>query len=156
MKVLPDLALPGHPAISVVGDLASAQSHTQGKEPTAVPGVSPAAKQMGRAAARNILRRLAGEAPTPFHYADYGNLATIGRHAAVVDLDSPLGPMRFSGYFAWIFWLLAHVYFLIGFRNRLVVLGDWASAYWSFERSARVVSKIEPQGVATPPTRPSP
>ena len=156
VKVLPDLALPGHPEISVVGDLASAQSHTQGKEPTAVPGVSPAAKQMGRAAARNILRRLAGEATTPFHYADYGNLATIGRHAAVVDLDSPLGPMRFSGYFAWIFWLLAHVYFLIGFRNRLVVLGDWASAYWSFERSARVVSKIEPQGVATPPTRPSP
>ena len=156
VKVLPDLALPGHPAISVVGDLASAQSHTQGKEPTAVPGVSPAAKQMGRTAARNILRRLAGEATTPFHYADYGNLATIGRHAAVVDLDSPLGPMRFSGYFAWIFWLLAHVYFLIGFRNRLVVLGDWASAYWSFERSARVVSKIEPQGAATPPTRPSP
>ena len=156
VKVLPDLALPGHPEISVVGDLASAQSHTQGKEPTAVPGVSPAAKQMGRAAARNVLHRLAGEATTPFHYADYGNLATIGRHAAVVDLDSPLGPMRFSGYFAWIFWLLAHVYFLIGFRNRLVVLGDWASAYWSFERSARVVSKIEPQGVATPPTRPSP
>ena len=156
VKVLPDLALPGHPAISVVGDLASAQSHTQGKEPTAVPGVSPAAKQMGRAAARNILRRLAGEATTPFHYADYGNLATIGRHAAVVDLDSPLGPMRFSGYFAWIFWLLAHVYFLIGFRNRLVVLGDWASAYWSFERSARVVSKIEPQGTATSPAPPSP
>ena len=156
VKVLPDLALPGHPEISVVGDLASAQSHTQGKEPTAVPGVSPAAKQMGRTAARNILRRLAGEATTPFHYADYGNLATIGRHAAVVDLDSPLGPMRFSGYFAWIFWLLAHVYFLIGFRNRLVVLGDWASAYWSFERSARVVSKIEPQGAATSPAPPSP
>ena len=156
VKVLPDLALPGHPAISVVGDLASAQSHTQGKEPTAVPGVSPAAKQMGRAAARNILRRLAGEATTPFHYADYGNLATIGRHAAVVDLDSPLGPMRFSGYFAWIFWLLAHVYFLLGFRNRLVVLGDWASAYWSFERSARVVSKIEPQGAAVPSVPPSP
>ena len=156
VKVLPDLTLPGHPAISVVGDLASAQSHTQGKEPTAVPGVSPAAKQMGRAAARNILRRLAGEATTPFHYADYGNLATIGRHAAVVDLDSPLGPMRFSGYFAWIFWLLAHVYFLIGFRNRLVVLGDWASAYWSFERSARVVSKIEPQGAAVPSVPPSP
>ena len=156
VKVLPDLALPGHPAISVVGDLASAQSHTQGKEPTAVPGVSPAAKQMGRAAARNILRRLAGEATTPFHYADYGNLATIGRHAAVVDLDSPLGPMRFSGYFAWIFWLLAHVYFLIGFRNRLVVLGDWASAYWSFERSARVVSKIEPQVAAAPSLPPSP
>ena len=86
-----------------------------------------------------ILRRLAGEATTPFHYADYGNLATIGRHAAVVDLDSPLGPMRFSGYFAWIFWLLAHVYFLIGFRNRLVVLLNWAWAYWSYQRAARII-----------------
>ena len=156
VKVLPDLALPGHPEISVVGDLASAQSHTKGKQPTAVPGVSPAAKQMGRAAARNILHRLANEPTTPFNYADYGNLATIGRHAAVVDLDSPLGPLRFSGYFAWIFWLFAHVYFLIGFRNRLVVLGDWASAYWSFERSARVVSKIEPQVAAAPSVPPSP
>ena len=154
VKVLPDLTLPGHPEISVVGDLASAQSYPPGKKPSAVPGVSPAAKQMGRSAARNILHRLAGEATAPFQYADYGNLATIGRHAAVVDLGSPLGPVRFSGYFAWIFWLFAHVYFLIGFRNRLVVLGDWASAYWSFERSARVVSKIEPPVYPAPDNNP--
>ena len=154
VKVLPDLTLPGHPEISVVGDLANAQSHTPGKEPTAVPGVSPAAKQMGRTAARNVLHRMAGQPTQPFRYADYGNLATIGRNAAVVDLTSPMGPVRFSGYFAWLFWLFAHVYFLIGFRNRLVVLMDWASAYWSFERSARVVSKIDPPVYPTPGNNP--
>ncbi|WP_428002763.1 NAD(P)/FAD-dependent oxidoreductase [Acidovorax sp.] len=141
--VEPDLTLPGHPEISVVGDLAAAESHVPGQEPTPVPGVSPGAKQMGRAAAANVLRRLAGQATQPFHYRDYGNLATIGRNAAVVDLTSPIGPVRFSGYFAWLFWLFAHVYFLIGFRNRLVVLMDWGWAYWSFARYARVVTGIE-------------
>ena len=141
--VEPDLTLPGHPEISVVGDLAAARSHVPGQEPTPVPGVSPGAKQMGRAAAANVLRRLAGQATQPFRYRDYGNLATIGRNAAVVDLTSPIGPVRFSGYFAWLFWLFAHVYFLIGFRNRLVVLMDWGWAYWSFARYARVVTGIE-------------
>lgn len=141
--VEPDLTLPGHPEISVVGDLAAARSHVPGREPTPVPGVSPGAKQMGRAAAANVLRRLAGQATQPFRYRDYGNLATIGRNAAVVDLTSPIGPVRFSGYFAWLFWLFAHVYFLIGFRNRLVVLMDWGWAYWSFARYARVVTGIE-------------
>lgn len=141
--VEPDLSLPGHPEISVIGDLAVAQSHVPGRPPRPVPGVSPAAKQMGRAAAANILRRLAGRAAQPFRYRDYGNLATIGRNSAVVDLSSPAGPLRFSGYFAWLFWLFAHVYFLIGFRNRLVVLMDWAWAYWTFDRNARVVTGIE-------------
>lgn len=141
--VEPDLTLPGHPEISVVGDLAAAKSHVPGQEPTPVPGVSPGAKQMGRAAAANVLRRLAQQATQPFRYRDYGNLATIGRNAAVVDLTSPVGPVRFSGYFAWLFWLFAHVYFLIGFRNRLVVLMDWGWAYWSFARYARVVTGIE-------------
>jgi NADH dehydrogenase len=108
-----------------------------------VPGVSPAAKQMGRTAADNILRRLKGQPPRPFRYRDYGNLATIGRNSAVVDLTSPLGHFKFSGHFAWLFWLFAHVYFLIGFRNRLVVLVDWAGAYWSKQRYARVVTDIE-------------
>ncbi|HCE92870.1 MAG: pyridine nucleotide-disulfide oxidoreductase [Burkholderiales bacterium GWA2_64_37] len=141
--VAPDLSLPGHPEISVIGDLAAAKSHAPGQEPPPVPGVSPGAKQMGRATAANILRRLAGQATQPFRYRDYGNLATIGRNSAVVDLTSPAGPVRFSGYFAWLFWLFAHVYFLIGFRNRLVVLLDWAWAYWSFARYARVVTGIE-------------
>ncbi len=153
--VAPDLSLPGHPEISVIGDLAAAKSHVPGREPTPVPGVSPGAKQMGRATAANILRRLAGQPTQPFRYRDYGNLATIGRNAAVVDLTSPAGPVRFSGYFAWLFWLFAHVYFLIGFRNRLVVLLDWAWAYWSFARYARVVTGIE-AGPPKPSVAPTP
>lgn len=142
--VQPDLSIAGHPDIAVIGDLAAAHSHRAGQAPTPVPGVSPAAKQMGRHAAGNLLRRIAGQAPQPFVYADYGNLATIGRNCAVVDLATPLGPLRFSGYFAWLFWLFAHVWFLIGFRNRIVVLIDWAWAYWSFRRYARVIARTEP------------
>ncbi|MDB5858329.1 MAG: dehydrogenase-like protein [Ramlibacter sp.] len=145
VRVLPDLSLAGHPEISVVGDLAAAQSHAPRREPRPVPGVSPAAKQMGKTAAANILRRLRGEPTQAFRYRDYGNLATIGRNSAVVDLASPLGNFRFSGMPAWLFWLFAHIYFLIGFRNRFVVLFDWASAYWSAQRYARVVTDIAPE-----------
>ena len=148
--VLPDLSVPGHPEISVIGDLAAAQSYAPGKEPTAVPGVSPAAKQMGRLAAANVLRRLAGEPTQAFRYRDYGNLATIGRNAAVVDLAAPIGQLRFSGLPAWLFWLFAHIYFLIGFRNRAMVLLDWATAYFTFQRHARVVTGTEPPGSKTP------
>jgi NADH dehydrogenase len=142
--VEPDLSLAGHPEIAVIGDLAAARSFPkpgQG-EPTAVPGVSPGAKQMGRAAAANLLRRLHGQQTLPFRYIDYGNLATVGRKAAVVDLTVPLfGAIRFSGLFAWLFWLFAHIYFLIGFRNRITVMVDWAWAYWTYERAARVVAE---------------
>jgi NADH dehydrogenase len=141
--VEPDLTLPGHPEINVIGDLAAARSFAPGQKPKPVPGVSPAAKQMGRAAAANILARLGGRAPRAFRYRDYGNLATIGRNAAVVDLMSPLGRFKFSGYPAWLFWLFAHIYFLIGFRNRIVVLIDWASAYWSRQRYARIIADID-------------
>ena len=146
IRVEPDLSLAGHPEISVVGDLAAAMSHAPGKDPKPVPGVSPGAKQMGRTAAANVLHRLAGEPTEAFRYRDYGNLATIGRNSAVVDLGTPFGPLRFSGKLAWLFWLFAHVYFLIGFRNRLVVLMDWASAYWSFQRYARVVADVDVAG----------
>ena len=151
--VAPDLCLPGHPEIAVIGDLANAMSHDTREppldKPKPVPGVSPGAKQMGRAAAANLLRRLRGEPTQPFHYIDYGNLATVGRKAAVVDLTVPvIGAVRFSGFFAWLFWLFAHIYFLIGFRNRLMVMLDWAVAYWTYERSARVVA--EP--VSRPPS----
>ena len=142
--VEPELSLKGFPAIRVIGDLAAAQSHAPGREPRPVPGVSPGAKQMGRHAAANIRRALAGQPALPFRYRDYGNLATIGRNSAVVDLGTPLGPWRFSGYPAWLFWLFAHVYFLIGFRNRFVVLLDWAWAYWTHDRHARVVSEASP------------
>jgi NADH dehydrogenase len=139
--VEPDLSLPGHPEIFVIGDLAAAKSYGRG-DPKPVPGVSPGAKQMGRSAAANLLRRVRGEATQPFRYVDYGNLATVGRKAAVVDLTVPgIGAIRFWGFFAWLFWLFAHIYFLIGFRNRLTVMIDWAWAYWTYERNARVVAQ---------------
>ena len=138
--VEPDLSVRGFPNISVIGDLAAALSHGPDKKPTPVPGVSPGAKQMGRVAARNVLRRIAAQATEAFCYKDHGNLATIGHNAAVVDLSTPLGALRFSGRWAWWFWLLAHIYFLIGFRNRLVVMLDWGAAYLSFSRNARVVA----------------
>ncbi|WP_395704188.1 NAD(P)/FAD-dependent oxidoreductase [Aquabacterium sp.] len=154
VQVQPDLTLAGHPEIQVIGDLAAATTPSpQGPKP--VPGVSPAAKQMGRLAAANLLRRLRGEAAQAFRYADYGSLSTLGRNAAVVQLETPLlGRVHFSGYPAWLFWLFAHVYFLIGFRNRLVVLIDWAWSYWTFARHARVVA--QPQGLpGAPPAAPA-
>ena len=130
--VEPDLSVPGHPEIQAVGDLAYLPEH----QPP-VPGVAPAAKQMGRHAARNIVAALAGKPARAFRYRDYGQLATIGRSKAV----AMFGRIHVWGWLAWVAWLTAHIYFLIGFRNRLVVLIDWAWAYWTFERSARVVDK---------------
>ena len=131
VSVEPDLTLPGHPEIFVAGDLATVKWGER-----LVPGVAPAAKQMGNYIAGAIRARLAQRtAPGPFAYKDYGNLATIGRRSAVVDLHG----FRMSGYFAWAFWLIAHVFFLIGFRNRVVVLLDWAVAYWTYQRNARIV-----------------
>lgn len=149
--VQPDLSLPRHPEIQVIGDLAAAQSHPPHGQPTPVPGVSPAAKQMGRLAAANVLRRLRGQPTQAFRYIDYGSLATIGRKAAVADVAMPLiGSLRFSGWAAWAFWLFVHIYFLIGFRNRLMVLTDWAWAYLTFQRHARVlVERPSPQPAAT-------
>ena len=135
--VEPGLTVPGHAEIYVIGDLAAAMSHERDGSRKPAPGVSPAAKQMGRQAAANILARLAGRAPQAFRYTDYGALATIGRSAAVADL----GAVQFSGLAAWLFWLFVHVYFLIGFRNRFIVLMDWSSSYFSFQRYARVIAE---------------
>jgi len=132
VQVQPDLTLPDHPELFVAGDLA-ALSQADGKP---VPGVAPAAKQMGKYVAEVVRARLHGKPePGPFQYADYGNLATIGRMAAIVHL----GRLQLSGVLAWWFWLAAHVFFLIGFRNRIVVLLNWAVAYWSYQRSARII-----------------
>ena len=130
VPVDPDLSVPGHPELFVAGDLAAAQS--EGKP---VPGVAPAAKQMGRHVADMIRARLQGRPGAPFQYRDYGNLATIGRMAAVVEF----GKLRLSGWLAWWFWLIAHVFFLIGFRNRLVVMTNWTWAYWTYQRAARII-----------------
>jgi len=126
-----DLSVPGHPHVFVAGDLAAVKR----ADGSAVPGVAPAAKQMGRHVAATIRARLRGEQADAFRYRDFGNLATIGRMAAVVDLHG----IRLSGLPAWWFWLAAHVFFLIGFRNRLVVLLNWAWAYWSYQRAARII-----------------
>lgn len=132
VQVQPDLTVPGHPEIFVAGDLA-ALVQADGRP---VPGVAPAAKQMGKHVAATIRARLHGKPePGAFTYADYGNLATIGRMAAIVHL----GRLQLSGVLAWWFWLAAHVFFLIGFRNRMVVLLNWAVAYWSYQRSARII-----------------
>jgi len=130
VPVQADLSIAGLPEVFVAGDLASVQQ--EGKP---VPGVAPAAKQMGDCVAKVIRARIAGQAAESFRYRDFGNLATIGRMAAVVDVRG----WHLSGVLAWWFWLAAHVWFLIGFRNRLVVLIDWARAYWSYQRSARII-----------------
>ena len=134
VSVLDDLSAPGHPDIFVAGDLASLQ---QAGKP--VPGVAPAAKQMGRHVAAVIRARLAGKPAPAFHYRDFGNLATIGRMAAIVHF----GRLKLSGLLAWWFWLGAHVFFLIGFRNRLVVLLNWAWAYCSYQRGARIILRMD-------------
>jgi NADH dehydrogenase len=125
-----DLSIPDHPEVMVIGDLAALPWH----QPP-VPGIAPAAKQMGRLSARNIVLSIQNKKTQPFRYRDVGMLATIGRNSAV----AVLGRLHLSGYPAWLLWLLAHIYFLIGFRNRIVVLIDWAWAYWTFERNARIV-----------------
>lgn len=130
--VNPDLSVPGHAEVFVVGDLAAAKS----KDGKWMPGVAPAAIQMGKFAARQIRRSVEGEARETFSYVDKGTLATIGRSKAVADL----GKLHFSGYFAWLAWLFVHVLFLIGFRNRFLVMTEWAWAYISYNNSARLIT----------------
>jgi NADH dehydrogenase len=134
VRVEPDLSVAGHPEVFVAGDLANVAP--DGKP---VPGVAPAAKQMGALVAKNIIARIEGRATEPFRYRDYGALATIGRHSAVAQLPK----LRFSGIPAWWFWLLLHIYFLIGFRSRLIVLINWAWAYFTYARGARIILGTE-------------
>ena len=143
VKVNADLTLPGHPDVFVAGDLA-AVLQPDGRP---VPGVAPAAKQMGSHVAATLKARLKGQPSTPFVYADYGNLATIGRMAAVVDLRG----LQFSGVLAWWFWLAAHIFFLIGFHNRVSVLINWGWAYWTYQRSARIVVGRDAPAEMPPP-----
>ena len=131
VRVQPDLSVPGHPEIFVIGDL----SLVMQPDGTAVPWVAPAAMQEGRAAARNALALIAGQPTRPFRYLDKGNLATIGRHKAVADF----GRFHITGYLAWWFWLIVHIMYLAGFRNRLSVLVEWAYAYFTFGRGARLI-----------------
>lgn len=131
--VEPDYSVPGHPEIFAIGDTA-AMRDADGR---AVPGVAPAAKQGGRYVARTILARVAGRpAPPAFRYRDWGNMATIGRRSAVCDF----GRIRLTGFPAWILWGAAHVYFLIGLRNRAMVALNWLWSYLTFQRGARLIT----------------
>ena len=133
IKVEPDLSVPDHPEIFAIGDTALAFD-AAGKP---LPGVAPVAKQQGLYVAKLISDRVAGRAaPAPFRYRNMGNLATIGRKAAVVEF----GRFRMSGFPAWLLWSVAHIYFLIGFRNRLSVVLNWAWAYATFQRGARLIT----------------
>src|SRR5438046_3807622 len=128
-----DLTIPGHPEVQVIGDLANYSQQTG--EP--LPGVSPVAMQQGRHAARNILRMITNRKPRRFRYWDKGSMATIGRNKAVADLNF----VHLSGLPAWLVWLFVHIIFLVGFRNRLAVLFQWAWAYFTFNKGARLITR---------------
>ena len=126
-----DLSVPGHPEIFAIGDMACFK-HQTGQP---LPGVSPAAMQMGRHATKNILFLIRGDKPKPFRYFDKGSMATIGRNKAIADLKFA----RFGGFLAWLSWLFVHLIFLVGLRNRLLVLFQWTWTYFTFGRGARLI-----------------
>jgi NADH dehydrogenase len=132
VSVAPDLSVPAHPEIFVIGDLA-AFPHQTGQP---LPGVAQVAIQQGRHAARNILASVRGRDRTPFHYKDPGNLAVLGRGSAIADLPR----VRLSGFPAWLVWCFVHILFLIGFRNRFMVLSEWAWAFLTGKRAARLIT----------------
>ena len=128
----PDLTLPGHPEVYVIGD--AALLTPSGGKP--LPGVAQVAIQGGRQAAENIWRTIRGRPRRPFRYRNLGNLATIGRRAAVADL----GRLRIGGFPAWVLWLVVHIFWLIGFDNRVLVFIRWAWSYFTYQRGARLIT----------------
>jgi NADH:ubiquinone reductase (H+-translocating) len=134
VKVAPDLTLPSHPDVYVIGDTAHAL-RPDGKQ---LPGIAPVAKQQGQYVAKHIAARLGGKVLPDFSYKDSGTMATIGRKSAVAHI----GSLRLSGWVAWVIWCVAHVYFLIGFRNRFVVATSWMWNYLTFHRGARLITGL--------------
>jgi NADH dehydrogenase len=132
VKVAPDLSVPGHPDIFVIGDTALAT----GADGAPLPGVAPVAKQQGQYVGKLLIARAAAKAVPPFHYRDFGSLATIGRKRAIVQM----GRIRIKGFVAWLLWSVAHIYFLIGFRNRLIVATNWFWSYLTFQRGTRLIT----------------
>jgi NADH dehydrogenase len=135
--VEPDLSLPGHAEVLAIGDMVSVREPSG--EVTVFPGVAPVAMQMGRHAARAIRARIGGQEPKPFRYVDKGNLATIGRARAVADIKG----VHLSGFIAWWTWLVVHLWYLIGFQNRLLVLIRWSFSFWTHGRGARLIAHEE-------------
>ena len=145
VTVEPDLTLPGHPEVFALGDMVRLHE-------TVLPGVAPVAMQEGRYAARVIRDRLAGRATKPFHYRDKGNLATIGRNAAVADIKG----VKLSGFLAWITWLVVHLFYLVGFQNRILVFIRWAVSFVTRGRGDRIISDTTVTQATTTPERPAP
>jgi NADH:ubiquinone reductase (H+-translocating) len=139
VRVEADLSMPGRPDVFVIGDTANAVA----ADGTALPGVAPVAKQQGQYVAHLLMARRSGKDIGPFHYRDFGMLATIGRKRAVAQF----GRLRLSGLVAWLLWSFAHIYFLIGFRNRFIVALSWAWSYVTFERGSRLITGISPTDV---------
>jgi NADH dehydrogenase len=149
VKVLPDLSVPGHRDVFVLGDAA----HVEDARGRALPGVAPVAKQQGEYVASLLIARVKGKDLPPFRYRDLGMLATIGRKRAVVQM----GRFKISGYMAWLIWSMAHIYFLIGFRNRLSVVLNWGWNYLTFQRGTRLITGLKGsrlEGMAEPPAAP--
>ncbi len=144
--VSPDLGVPGTTNVFVVGDLARIE-----QDGRVVPGVAPAAMQAGAHAAENVLRRIGNQPTRPFRYKDPGNMATIGRASAIADF----GRFHASGLIGWLLWLFVHIMQLTGFRNRLVVLTEWAWAYVTHQRGIRLITGVDPEGNPTQPSSPS-
>jgi NADH dehydrogenase len=140
--VEPDLSIPGHPEVFIAGDLALVKREGM----TPVPGVAPAANQEGKTAAKNVMRLMRGQPTQPFRYWNKGDLAVIGRSRAIADL----GKVRFTGLFAWFFWLTLHIMYLVGFRNRLSVLVQWAYSYFTYQRGVRLITNLERHGELMP------
>jgi NADH:ubiquinone reductase (H+-translocating) len=137
LTVEPDLSVPGHPEVLAIGDMVSVREPSG--DVTVFPGVAPVAMQMGRHAARAIRDRIGGQEPKPFRYIDKGNLATIGRARAVADIKG----LRLSGFIAWYTWLVVHLFYLIGFQNRLLVLIRWSFSFFTHGRGARLIAHEE-------------
>jgi NADH dehydrogenase len=147
LTVEPDLTLPGHPEVFAVGDMVRVRDHRSG-DPKTLPGVAPVAIQQGHYTAKAIARRVRGERHRPFHYLDKGNLATIGRARAVADLHV----IRLSGFLAWVTWLVVHLYYLIGFQSKVVVMIRWLFSFATRGRGARLITG--PEAMGEPPTTP--
>jgi NADH:ubiquinone reductase (H+-translocating) len=134
LAVEPDLTLPGHPEVIALGDMVRVKNAAG--EAVIFPGVAPVAMQQGRHAAKVVTARLRGQTPTPFRYHDKGNLATIGRGSAVADIKG----LRLSGFIAWLTWLFVHLFYLIGFSNRIIVFFNWSVSFFTHGRGARLIT----------------
>ena len=134
LAVGPDLALDGHPEVLALGDMV--RVHDVDGRPLDLPGVAPVAMQQGRYAAKAVCARLQGDAAPPFRYRDKGNLATIGRAAAVADIKG----IKLSGFLAWVTWLVVHLFYLVGFQNRLLVLIRWSIGFATRGRGSRLIT----------------